>query len=398
MTDSDKLNKLQTFLSVATLKSIIGWFFGLLFFLIAFSSFIPPYDLLNIFVGFIALILGVLVTPPVFRAATKKLTFLTKAVRKFSIIGAVVLMIIVASVQESKLQEEIAATPQPKIELLSSSEHQGSNTSYNLTFSADNEDKAFVNGKEVTSEEGLYTANISLNTPTTDIVIKVENKHKEDELTLKITRDKTEEELESERIAEEERLKAEEDARIAAEKEAEEQARIEQEAKQALVQPEIDTIKEAIERIDNFDSEFYRGSKLALELEVSQFSDFASKIESARTFENEELKTLANSLESKLKNLQIKEFPQMRKEYAKYVDEVMWEFDIDVYAKGASNSSIELVGGYFAANKNIKTTQETLSSMLKLLRFDRANYKWYEYASNYDYYDIDSLADSEIDY
>jgi hypothetical protein len=86
----------------------------------------------------------------------------------------------------------------------------------------------------------------------------------------------------------------------------------------------------------------------------------------------------------------------MRKEYGNLVAKTLWEHDIDVKVYGQSYGTIEFVGALFAANKNIKDTHATLFEMLKLLRFDRANYKWYEYDSNYSYYTIESNADNEI--
>ena len=40
--------------------------------------------------------------------------------------------------------------------------------------------------------------------------------------------------------------------------------------------------------------------------------------------------------------------------------------------------------------------QSSLEDMLKKLRFDRVNYKWYEYDDKYNYFDLKSPKDVDI--
>ena len=69
---------------------------------------------------------------------------------------------------------------------------------------------------------------------------------------------------------------------------------------------------------------------------------------------------------------------------------------MDVKVFGSGNSTIELSGAVFATNKNIKDTQTAIQDMLKKLRFDKANYKWFNGADEYNYYAIESSKDNEI--
>jgi hypothetical protein len=108
------------------------------------------------------------------------------------------------------------------------------------------------------------------------------------------------------------------------------------------------------------------------------------------------IKKLGKDLEAKLIQFQIKEFPKMRADYGKLVGKTLWEHDVDVTVFGSGNNTIEFTGGVFAANKNIKDAQTALQDMLKKLRFDKANYRWYSGADEYDYYDIKSSKDTEI--
>ena len=86
----------------------------------------------------------------------------------------------------------------------------------------------------------------------------------------------------------------------------------------------------------------------------------------------------------------------MRADYGKLVGKTLWEHDVDVTISGSGNSIIEFSGGVFAANKNIKDAQTAIQDMLKQLRFDKANYRWYSGADEYDYYSIESKKDNEI--
>ena len=108
------------------------------------------------------------------------------------------------------------------------------------------------------------------------------------------------------------------------------------------------------------------------------------------------LKELGEKLETKVKKIQVSEFPKLRKAYGKIVAKKLWVENIDVEVFGNNSKTIQFTGGIFANNKNKQETQETLSEMLNFLRFKKANYKWYEYDDEYTYYDLDSKNDNEI--
>lgn len=210
------------------------------------------------------------------------------------------------------------------------------------------------------------------------VSIVAENGDKKDQITLNINRIFTEAELEQ---------KKNDDAK---KKEQEEIS------KNEVVQKKIESIKKEIDSINKFDNKKYRGTPENLALEVILFKAWAIEIQETKNNDNQEVKNIGQQLESKVKQLQIKEFPIMRKEYGDLIGKKLWEHDIEVNVGGQSYNTIEFIGGIFAANKNIKETHVTLIEMLETLRFDRANYKWYEYDSNYTYYKIDSHSDGDI--
>lgn len=151
-----------------------------------------------------------------------------------------------------------------------------------------------------------------------------------------------------------------------------------------------------IETISKFKGEDYRGSIEKINNELLLITFWSSLTKTARNNTDANIKKLGKDLETKLVQLQVKEFPKMRADYGKLSGKTLWESDVEVTISGSGNSVIEFSGGVFAANKNIKDAQNAIQDMLKKLRFDKANYKWYSGADQYDYYTIESSKDSEI--
>lgn len=178
--------------------------------------------------------------------------------------------------------------------------------------------------------------------------------------------------------------------------------RAEQEKQKAIeIQKKSDEVKQQLQReLDSFkkpfDSSKYRGSKEALLMETVLFNLWASIIDEHKNNPDPAVKSLVGELKRKVSQLQVKEFPLMRKAYAEIFAKSIWEENIDVKAIDAGNKTIELTGALFANNKNVAQTQSTLQDALKLYRFTRANYKWFKYADEYQYSTIDSQPDSAV--
>lgn len=192
------------------------------------------------------------------------------------------------------------------------------------------------------------------------------------------------EELEKQRQLEEQKKKEE-----AAQKQRELQ-------EQERVKTAIDRLNKEIESINNFNWDTYKESIDNLTMEVILFWAYAIIIDEYINDKNDEIKKIAKQLETKVSQLQSKEFPKMRKAYVDLVDRKMWEHNIDVYSKWSYNWTIEFVWWTFVNNKNKLDFYMTIKDMLVLLRFDRVNFKWYEYDDEYTYWTIDSNADSKV--
>ena len=149
---------------------------------------------------------------------------------------------------------------------------------------------------------------------------------------------------------------------------------------------------------------------------VATFTGTAGIIESCEKYQNFEFKYLEaktrNKLKADLKNLitqtknslrgeQRRDFPLIRREYAKIMEEAVWRNNIEVKATGSGNSRLEFTGGIFANNANIddfqnKVLDSDTKAILRMYRFKRVAYRWSKYDNDYTYYQYDTPADDVI--
>lgn len=157
--------------------------------------------------------------------------------------------------------------------------------------------------------------------------------------------------------------------------------------------------KEQIEReIKSIDEgiKFADGNSIEeLQMDIVVLATWAKIIKEADESEENEIKNLGKKLKSKVSQIQIREFPNLRKQYAKIVANKMWENDIEVYANGSGKRYINFTGGVFAANKNKKDFQSQLNEILTMFRFKQSRYRWYKGEDEYTYWTIYEGKDSE---
>lgn len=154
------------------------------------------------------------------------------------------------------------------------------------------------------------------------------------------------------------------------------------------VESEIALIKKGV------DFSIYRGSIPKLEEELLLFENWAKLINKAKAFDYDVSKL--NEFERLVKDIQNKEFPILRKEYANESANKLWEHDIYITCSSSRNTNINITGGIFASNQNIKGFQEEILHVLLKFRFTQANYRWYKDASEYTSYKLYRGKDSDI--
>jgi hypothetical protein len=234
-----------------------------------------------------------------------------------------------------------------------------------------------INGALISADaNGNFIYKAQLQNESNKFTILAKNNDKEVTQVISVNRKFTEQEI-AERAAQEEQAKVEQEQKRVAD------------AKEKL-QREINSIQEG------FDASIYRDDVLSLQLEVALFSTWADIVQDYKNDKNVEVVALANKLEQEVSALQVREFPLIRKNYADTVAKTMWENNVEVDSLGSTHKTIQFTGGVFANNANKAEAQRTLSEILHAFRFTQANYKWYEYDTEYTYYEIDSLPDSEV--
>ena len=156
----------------------------------------------------------------------------------------------------------------------------------------------------------------------------------------------------------------------------------------------LNAIEREIKAIEKgIDFNTYRGSINQLQAELVLFGVWSKLINEAGSYENNIKK--ANELKRLVENIQQKQFPILRKEYAKESDKIMWEHDIKV-TSSSNHSILNVTGGVFAANKNKKEYQERIQKQVKEFRFKQVRYRWYEGEDEYTYYTVYEGKDSDL--
>lgn len=150
-----------------------------------------------------------------------------------------------------------------------------------------------------------------------------------------------------------------------------------------------------IEEIKTFKNQD-KSTMTSLTAELVIMGSWVGMVKDAKSKNEETSKSFAVSLEKAISQTQIREFPLMRQAYAKMMKEKMWESNMEVSISGTASKVLDLQWYAFANNATIKSTHDTLGSMMRALRFTRVNYKWSEY-SKYTYFDLDTSKDSAVE-
>lgn len=161
--------------------------------------------------------------------------------------------------------------------------------------------------------------------------------------------------------------------------------------------PYGERLAEAQEALDGFKAADFTASVERIALATGLFNSWASLLDESHGMSmSDETASRRNELARALKKTQKVALPILRDKYGPAVRKFLWENDVTARTIGTGFRTIELVGGLFAANRNIKTTNETLYPILMRLRFTRSQYRCFEGADEYTYYKLSPPADDAI--
>ncbi len=134
-----------------------------------------------------------------------------------------------------------------------------------------------------------------------------------------------------------------------------------------------------------------------INIALAVFKVYYRLIRDGEASNDKDVRVVATHLKAKAIANQVRYFPKIRKAYFELTKDRLWEHDIYVTTGGNGNTVLKFTGGYFAANANIKSTQEALKEMLTTLRFRQTQYRWYKGQDEFTYYVIKSGKDTVLD-
>nr|WP_299385539.1 hypothetical protein [Allomuricauda sp.] len=159
----------------------------------------------------------------------------------------------------------------------------------------------------------------------------------------------------------------------------------------------ISAASNTFEHLNELESKAIPDDIESILIEAQLYQNFGTTLETLELLEgNQEASELANKLQSKLIKTQTSRFPKLRKKYGELLDNKMWEHNIDVRTGNTGNKTINLTGGAFANNANIKDFQESLEDQIKSLRFTEVRYRWYKGSDEYQYYKYKDANDKKL--
>lgn len=132
-------------------------------------------------------------------------------------------------------------------------------------------------------------------------------------------------------------------------------------------------------------------------LNVAMFQGFAeiARKKPASALTDDERKARRELLDL-LSSKQKQALPILRDAFGPATRQRLWEYDAKARTIGTAFRTIEFIAAEFAANRNIKSTQEAMHQTLLWMRFTEARYRWYDGASEYTYYSMEPPADGVV--
>lgn len=184
-------------------------------------------------------------------------------------------------------------------------------------------------------------------------------------------------------------------AKIEAEKARKEAEQLAAEAEK--IEKYKDRLKREISGIPGVDLSTYTADVNGINMAVVLFGAWAMIYEEGTSLSlDKEGQKLRRQFRDAVVKAQTSAFPKLRDAYGPAMSKQLWEVDGSAKTFGAGFRTIEFVNVAFAANRNIKETQTQMQENFMMLRFTRAQYKWFKQASEYQYYDMKPPKDSDI--
>ena len=143
-----------------------------------------------------------------------------------------------------------------------------------------------------------------------------------------------------------------------------------------------------VENIDTIESIIVRLAVIDAWIRVANRKSSAASSDEERAARTALIKVIRSKQQSA--------FPALRDAYGPAARKKLWELDGKARTIGKGFRTVEFIAAEFAANRNIKAMQESVHETLLRMRFTRAQYRWFDGASEYQYYDLTPPADGDV--
>ena len=203
--------------------------------------------------------------------------------------------------------------------------------------------------------------------------------------------------------AEEERRKAEElRAREAAAREAEEARQAEAEAQRAAeeaakVTSYVEQLDREIASLPQVSAASYKETVDQINLGIILIGTWTLLYEQGADLP---LDAAAQEKRQRFRSLLVRKqaemLPALRDAYGPAMRQQLWEADGSAKTFGSGYRTVEFVNVAFARNANIRDIHNEIRENLLMLRFTRAQYKWFKEASEYSYFTLEPPQDTDL--
>ncbi|MBL4749295.1 MAG: hypothetical protein JKX71_01700 [Amylibacter sp.] len=159
----------------------------------------------------------------------------------------------------------------------------------------------------------------------------------------------------------------------------------------------MEQLNREIASIPNVQASTYTDNVTSINIGLLLFGAWAVLYEEGQYLD---LDAAAQKKRKKFRQILVKKqvylLPKLRDAYGPAMRAQLWEADGSAKTIGAGYRTVEFVSAAFAANANIKKIHTDIRENLMMLRFTRAQYKWYKGASEFSYYTLKVPKDRDI--
>lgn len=156
------------------------------------------------------------------------------------------------------------------------------------------------------------------------------------------------------------------------------------------------SIKKEINALKTPSWESDYSTQIGIAARITTFKIYGEMIEKAEKSSQEDIRKLWWEFYKLVVAKQKAEFPKMRAAYAKSLNQVLWESNIEASSIGTGNNTLKLIWWILANNKNKSEVQSQIRADVTTMRFKQVQYLWNKYDDEYTYFELTTPNDDVL--